>query len=98
MLSREQEGPATAHGRGVGVAPNRSLGQCRISFDVQAPRRVIASLYDIGGCFVRRPFEGAVGTGFMYLDWDDWDARGKTVAQGVYFADLSPPQAGSLSG
>jgi len=86
-------------------APNPSSGATAISFTVpggaangpaagDAPSHAGLAVYDVEGRLVRRLVDAQLRGGSYRVLWDGADARGRSLASGIYFARLS---VGSLA-
>ena len=69
------------------VAPNPFSGSLRVPVEVPvtAGARVRAYVLDAQGRLVTRLYDGVAPGGRMSLMWNGSDARGRTVASGVYW-------------
>ena len=68
--------------------PNPFNPSTVIRFDLAADGPARLAVYDLSGRLVRRLSHGAMTAGPHALRWDGRDARGRTVAAGVYIARL----------
>jgi hypothetical protein len=68
--------------------PNPSTGSTRIAFDLGQPGRVRLRIYDAAGRLVRQLADGPVSAGSHFKVWDGNDARGTSVASGIYYYEL----------
>ncbi len=64
-----------------------------ISFALKSRERVTLSVYNILGAKVARLVDDELAVGNYSVYWDGTDERGKPVASGVYFYQLTTPQA-----
>jgi hypothetical protein len=76
--------------------PNPFNPTTRIAYSVPAPGSEIdLSVYDTSGRLVATLFSGFREAGVHEAVWDGRDARGETVASGVYFARMDAPGCSS---
>jgi len=61
----------------------------RMTFSVPGDEYVTLVVYDVKGRVVAKVFDGVVGPGSHSAVWDGREARGETVAAGVYYVALS---------
>ena len=68
-------------------------------FEVDLPRiaQVDVSVYDILGRKIATLLSGQQTAGYHLMEWNSRDARGNTVASGIYFVRMSVPSAGFTS-
>jgi len=59
-----------------------------VAYETTKSQRVSASVYDLTGRCVARVFDGNVGGGKHYLQWNAKNQQGETVGAGVYFVRL----------
>jgi hypothetical protein len=69
--------------------PNPFNPSTRLAFELAAPGRTRLAIYDVRGRWVRTLSDAAFAAGPHTLAWDGTDARGSSVASGVYFARLT---------
>ena len=65
-----------------------------ISFALKSREKVTLSVYNILGAKVARLVDDELAAGNYSVYWDGTDELGKPVASGVYFYQLTTPQAG----
>ncbi len=88
------QGEGGAQGSGLGVfaldriAPNPSRGRVGISWQVPRLAQVSLKLFDPTGRLVRTLESGERKPGRYVAVWDGTDAKGRSVATGLYFARL----------
>ncbi len=70
------------------VAPNPIKTAGVIEFQLPTAQRISLDVYDISGQLVRTLVNGTTEAGTHQVVWDGRDARGKTVASGVYLYRL----------
>ncbi len=69
-------------------APNPSRDQTTIRFQLPAPRRIAARIFDVDGRVVRTLADGSLAAGAHALDWRGRDERGLPVPSGTYYFRL----------
>ena len=69
--------------------PNPFNPSTTISFDVYQASRVSLSVYDLNGRLVRNLMSGNLGAGTYNIDWNGKNAKGLSVAGGVYFYSIT---------
>ncbi|RPJ44442.1 MAG: hypothetical protein EHM19_06765, partial [Candidatus Latescibacterota bacterium] len=88
-------GLASAGGRGVPVArlgpvrPNPFNGSTEISWELDAPSRVVLAVHDPAGRLVAVLADADLAPGSHAFSWDGRDGAGRSIASGAYFARLS---------
>ena len=68
--------------------PNPFNPTTTIRFDLQRRGSVSLAVYDIRGTLVRTLVDDERGAGIHEATWDGRDARGRSVASGIYFYRL----------
>jgi flagellar hook assembly protein FlgD len=68
--------------------PNPFVRTALLRYSLSRPARVSIKVYDRAGRLVRAILEGECQPGVHVARWDGTDARGRRVANGVYFARL----------
>ncbi len=83
----------SAAGTAVHLAnhPNPFNPSTTVAFQLPRPARVSVSVYDVGGRLVRKLIDERLAAGPHRVAWDGRNARGRSVASGVYLARLSTP-------
>jgi hypothetical protein len=71
--------------------PNPFLRSTHIAFSIGSRGRVRMNIYNVRGRHVRTLLDAGLEPGRYDLAWDGRDARGRTVASGVYFYRLEAP-------
>ena len=79
------------------VWPNPTRGAMSIGFSLPSPQRVHLGIYDLSGRLIRQVTAGMQGPGVHQIVWDGKSSSGGPVANGVYFAKLTTPQARHVS-
>jgi len=69
--------------------PNPVTTEAAFRFGIKATGRVTLRIHDASGRVVRELLSGALPAGEHTVRWDGRDAAGRTVAGGLYFAQLS---------
>jgi hypothetical protein len=69
--------------------PNPFNPTTRLAFELAAPGYARLAIFDVRGRWVRTLADAALAAGPHTLLWDGTDARGSSVASGVYFARLT---------
>ena len=69
--------------------PNPFNPTTMVQFELGAPGRVTANVYDTGGRLVRRLFAGSLPAGPRTLTWDGRDDGGRAAASGVYLVRVA---------
>jgi PA domain-containing protein/flagellar hook capping protein FlgD len=72
----------------VGNYPNPFNPGTKILFELEQTDVVRLDIFDVAGRRVRRLVDGPMTAGPHALPWDGTDARGRTVATGIYVARL----------
>ena len=90
------DAPGGAADSRLGAAPNPSRGATEITFDCATPGQVRLRIYDGAGRLVRTLDGGRRDPGRHTLTWDGRDARGRPVAGGVYFLEVSTGGGGQI--
>ena len=84
--------PLSDPGPSLSAWPNPARGgRIQIRFTAGRPGRVRVAVYDLAGHRVRTLSSGVQGAGEQARTWDGADARGRSVASGVYFVRLETP-------
>ena len=69
--------------------PNPFNPSTTISFDVYEASRVSLSVFDLNGRLVKNLMSGNLGAGTYNIDWNGKNAKGLSVAGGVYFYSIT---------
>jgi hypothetical protein len=72
--------------------PNPFTAETAIKFFLPRPGRVGIDVFDLSGRRVKRLVEGRLPAGYGSVVWNGTDARGRSVAPGVYFCRLWTPE------
>ncbi len=56
----------------------------RVSIDTAKTQNVIVTVYDSNGLLIRHLYQGMLGAGEHYVDWDGKDELGNAVIPGDY--------------
>jgi len=71
-------------------SPNPFSGSTTISFSIPGGSRdAHVAIYNVNGQVVKTLVDGTVGSSGTSVVWDGRDARGTSVAPGIYFCELS---------
>lgn len=81
-------GDATLRFRAFAARPNPFRAGTLVMFELGAPERVRAGLYDAAGRLVRVLVDERLPAGAHQRTWDRRDLAGRPVAPGVYFLRL----------
>ncbi len=68
----------------LGISPNPSKGQTRISLETKTPVTPEITIYNLKGQLVRTLSSGKTLSGTAELSWDGKDAKGLPVSNGIY--------------
>jgi hypothetical protein len=68
--------------------PNPVAERTLVAFDLPAPSRVHAALYDVSGRLVRRLVDVPLTAGKHQFAWDRRNQSGRLVPSGIYFLQL----------
>ena len=74
-----------------GNYPNPFNPMTRIEFDLPEPAAIALEIFDVTGRFVRTLVDGRETAGRKQTFWDGTDARGASVASGVYYCRMTAP-------
>jgi len=69
--------------------PNPARTRLSISYALPRQTRVVVKLYDVAGKLVSTMVNGEQKPGYYHVTWNRQDAKGRSVACGVYFCTLS---------
>jgi hypothetical protein len=69
--------------------PNPARTRLNIAYALPRQTRVVLKLYDVAGKLVTTLANGEQKPGYYNLTWNRQDAKGHSVACGVYFCTLS---------
>lgn len=70
------------------AAPNPVSARSLLSFDLPRASRVRATVYDLAGRRIATLHDGRMAAGPQSLSWNLHDARGQSVASGMYLIEL----------
>jgi len=73
----------------VSIYPNPFMGETSIRYHLDKTSPVSVKVYNLRGQLVRTLYTGTQGKGEQHLAWEGCDDRGKPVASGIYFLQLS---------
>jgi flagellar hook assembly protein FlgD len=68
--------------------PNPFTSRTDIRFHIARPQPVRLTVYDSAGRRIRRLLDTTPGTGWQQVTWDGRNDAGRSVAGGVYYAQL----------
>lgn len=82
---------AAGPGLALGTRGNPAIGQASqvLAFTLPRDDRVTVRVYDAGGALVTTLVDGPLGAGAHQVTWRGRDATGRTVASGIYFAEVA---------
>jgi len=73
----------------VTVSPNPFADLAVVSYELDKIARTELKIYNLKGQLVRTLYTGTQGKGEQHLAWEGCDDRGRPVAAGIYFLQLS---------
>jgi len=73
----------------VSIYPNPFMGETSIRYHLDKACPVNLKVYNLRGQLVRTLYTGTQGKGEQHLAWEGCDDRGRPVASGIYFLQLS---------
>jgi hypothetical protein len=75
----------------ISLAPNPFNPSLQIRYYLVEKTRLVFQVYSLEGKIIKTLKSGEIGKGNHLLAWDDRDATGKTVSNGVYLISLKTP-------
>jgi len=73
----------------VSIYPNPFMGETSIRYHLDKACPVNLKVYNLRGQLVRTLYTGTQGKGEQHLAWEGCDDKGRPVAAGIYFLQLS---------
>jgi len=71
------------------ISPNPFADLAVVSYELDKATRTELKIYNLKGQLVRTLYSGTQGKGEQHLAWEGCDDRGKPVASGIYFLQMS---------